>query len=269
MPLMKRTTSFFAALILALSLMLNVSGSSRRTVQVRLNGEAVPFDTAAYIENNRTMVPLRAVAEALGLTVTWHHSGSTVDLIHGDWTPSLAGRTIVVDPGHGGSATGAVYEGVKESALNLAIAKKTAATLEALGAKAVLTRTGDTDLSLYARTELASRHKADLFLSVHCNSSATNREATGIYTAYKGGSRQSLALADLLRQTMVGATGAADMGTHDRSDLAVLRTARMPASLVECGFMSTPSELRLLQDPSYQALLAQGIARGAALYLAA
>ena len=79
------------------------------------------------------MVPLRAVAEALGLTVTWHHSGSTVDLIHGDWTPSLAGRTIVVDPGHGGSATGAVYEGVKESALNLAIAQKTAAALEAPG----------------------------------------------------------------------------------------------------------------------------------------
>ena len=142
---MKRTTSFFAALILALSLMLNVSGSSRRTVQVRLNGEAVPFDTAAYIENNRTMVPLRAVAEALGLTVTWHHSGSTVDLIHGDWTPSLAGRTIVVDPGHGGSATGAVYEGVKESALNLAIAKKTAAAKKPAARKTARKAAGEAE----------------------------------------------------------------------------------------------------------------------------
>lgn len=265
---MKRLIPIFTVLILALSLMLNVSGSSRRTVQVRLNGEPVPFDTAAYIENNRTMVPLRAIAEALGLTVTWHHSGSTVDLSDGEWTPRLSGKTIVVDPGHGGSATGAVYEGVRESDLNLAIAKKTGEALQALGAKVILTRTGDTDLSLYQRTELASRHKADLFLSIHCNSSASNREAAGIYTAYRGGSRQSLALADLLRQTMMLSTGAADMGTHDRPDLAVLRTAKMPAALLECGFMSTPAELRLLQDSAYQSQLAQGIARGAALYCA-
>ena len=265
---MKHITSLFAAVIMTLLLMLNVSGSSRRTVQVVLNGEPVVFDTAAYIDNNRTMVPLRGVAEALGLTVNWHDSTNTAYLSDGTWTPRLDGATIVVDPGHGGSATGAVYEGVRESDLNLAIAKKTAKALEALGAKVVMTRSDDRDLTLTQRTDLANRLKADLFLSVHCNSSPTNFQATGIYTAYHGDSRQGRALADLLRQTMMQSTGAADMGTHDRSDLAVLRTSRMPASLVECGYMSTPAELSLLQQSGYQDLLAQGIARGAALYLA-
>ena len=265
---MKHITSLFAAIVMVLLLMLNVSGSSKRTVQVILNGEPVVFDTAAYIDNNRTMVPLRGVAEALGLTVNWHDSSNTVYLSDGTWTPKLDGTTIVVDPGHGGSATGAVYSGVRESDLNLAIAKKAAKALEALGAKVVMTRSDDRDLTLTQRTDLANRLKADLFLSVHCNVSPTNSKATGIYTAYHGSSRQSLALADLLRQTMMQSTGAADMGTHDRSDLSVLRTSRMPAALVECGFMSTPEELKLLQQEDYQQLLAQGIAQGAALYLA-
>ena len=265
---MKQITSLFATIVMVLLLMLNVSGSSKRGVQVVLNGEPVVFDTGAYIENNRTMVPLRGVAEALGLTVNWHDSSNTVYLSDGTWTPDLSGALIVVDPGHGGSADGATYGGVRESDLNLAIGKKTAAALEELGAEVVMTRSGDRDVSLTQRTDLANRLKADLFVSVHCNASSTNPEATGIYTAYRGGSRQGLALADLLRQTMMQSTGAADMGTHDRSDLAVLRTSRMPAALVECGYMSTPAELELLRQEAYQDLLAQGIARGAALYLA-
>ena len=114
---------------------------------------------------------------------------------------------------------------------------------------------------------LANRLGADLFLSVHCNSSASNSAAQGIYTAHHSASRGGRAAADLLRQTMMEATGAPDMGTHRRDDLAVLRLTGMPAALVECGFMSTPAELERLQEDAYQWQLARGIAHGAALYL--
>ena len=267
---MKRLTPLLMTLALIAVLTAVASGSGgRRTVTVVLNGKTLNFDAAAYLEGGRTMVPLRAVAEALGLTVKWTGGTDTAYLYSDDWSPDLSGRTIVVDPGHGGSATGAAYHGVRESHLNLAIAQKTARALESMGARVVMTRTGDQDVSLPDRAALANRLKADLLLSVHCNSSASNPDARGIYTAHHSASRGGQAAADLLRQTMMASTGAPDMGTHRRDDLAVLRQSRVPAALVECGFMSTPAELDLLQQDAYQQQLARGIAHGAALYLAA
>lgn len=265
---MKRLFSVAMALAVTMLLMLSVSGSSgRRVVTVVLNGETVVFDTPAYIENNRTMVPLRAVAEALGLEVLWDQAGATAWLSDGSWAPSLRGRTIVVDPGHGGASTGASYGGVKESELNLSIALVLAEELRALGASVVLTRTSDTDVSLSDRAALANRLKADLFLSVHCNAHETNLQAKGVYTAYHGGSEQGRRAAVLLKDAMVSAAGVPDMGAHDRSDLAVLRQTNMPAVLLECGYMSTPEELAQLLRPEHQQALGQGAACGAALFL--
>lgn len=267
---MKRLISLAMALAVTMLLMLSVSGSGgRRVVTVVLNGETVTFDTPAYIENNRTMVPLRAVAEALGLEVTWDQTSATAWLSDGSWTPSLQGRTIVVDPGHGGSSTGAFYGGTAESRLNLAIAQALAEELRALGASVVMTRKTDVDVSPADRAAMANRLKADLFLSVHCNVSLTNSSARGVYTAYHGGSAQSRRAAELLKNAMVSAAGVPDMGAHDRSDLAVLRQTKMPAALLECGFMSTPEELEQLRRPEHQRALAQGAAYGAALFLSA
>lgn len=267
---MKRLFSLSVALAVTMLLMLTASGSSsRRIVTVVLNGETVTFDTPAYIENNRTMVPLRAIAEALGLEVTWDQTSATAWLSDDSWEPTLHGRTIVVDPGHGGSSTGASYSGVKESELNLSIAKILAEELRALGASVVMTRTGDRDVSLSDRAAMANRLEADLFLSVHCNVSETNPKAMGVYTAYHGGSAESHRAAMLLKDAMVSAAGVPDMGAHDRSDLAVLRLTKMSAVLLECGFMSTPEELELLRQPEHQRALSQGAARGTALFFRA
>ena len=161
---MKRLFSLAVALAITMLLMLTAAGSSsRRTVTVVLNGETISFDTPAYIENNRTMVPIRAIAEALGLEVTWDQASATAWLSDESWTPSLKGRTIVVDPGHGGSADGASYGGVKESDLNLSIAQHLAEELRRYGANVVMTRTGDQDVSLSGRAAIANRVKADLF----------------------------------------------------------------------------------------------------------
>ena len=266
---MKRILALSAALTLGLTLLLGASGSgSRRTVTVVLNGQAVDTDTPAYIDNDRTMVPLRAIAQALGLWVEWDSASSTAYLYDEAHRPALENRLVVLDPGHGGSATGAVYGGVKESELNLAIARRTARLLEEAGITVLMTREADEDVSLYARTALANRAGADVLVSIHCNASVTNPSAAGIYTACQGDSRESLRLATVLRLEMMRSTAAGDMGTEARPELAVLRTAAMPAALVECGFMSTPAELRLLQDEAYQEQLARGIVQGILAWLA-
>ena len=257
------------ALALALSLLLTVTaaGSGQRSaVTVILNGAELALD-AAYVEGGRTMASLRSIAEALGLTVTWNQLTRTAYLTDGSWQPSFRDVVVALDPGHGGSATGAQYGGVRESDLNLAIAREAAAALEAYGIQAVLTRTGDEDVSLYDRTDLASEAGADLFISIHCNSSNTHPAAAGIYTAYHPDRSGGQSLADTLQAAMGTAAGAASAGVWPRPDLAVLRTAGMPAALVECGYMSTPAELERLLQPDYQRRLAQGIAQGVLQYL--
>lgn len=261
---MRRLIPLFLLTALLLTLTAQVAGS-RAGVSVVLNGR----DTAipAYTEDGRTMVPLRDIAEALGFTVVWDEDTRTAYLSDGAEAAALSAYTVVLDPGHGGSATGAEYQGVRESALNLSIAQKAAALLRREGVAVVMTRTGDSDLSLYARTDLARRRSADLFVSIHCNVSTTNPDALGVYTAYHPDSAQGRALADTLRGAVMAAADAPDMGVEERPDLAVLRTAAMPAALVECGFMSTPAELALLCSEDYQQRIAQGIADGVLTYL--
>ena len=264
---MKRLLPLTLALALSLLLMVTAAGSGqRRSVTVVLNGEILTLDTA-YIENGRTMVSLRSLAEALNLTVTWNQASQTAYLSDGSWQPTFQDVTVALDPGHGGSAIGAQYSGVRESDLNLTIARAAAAALRAHGIQVVLTRESDRNVSLYRRTGLAAEAGADLLISIHCNASDTNAEASGIYTAYHPDVRGSWSLAEALQRALVAATGAADTGTWSRPNLAVLRTAKMPAALVECGYMSTPEELKLLLQPDYQAALAQGIAAGVLSYL--
>ena len=189
-----------AALALSLLLTVTAAGSAQRGgVTVVLNGAVLPLDTA-YIEDGRTMVSLRALAEALGLTVTWSQLTETAYLTDGSWQPVLSDITVALDPGHGGSTTGAQYGGVRESDLNLSIAQAAAQALERLGIRVVLTREGDEDLSLYARTALAAQAGADLFLSIHCNASNSDPRARGIYTAYHPDRRGGQGLAETLRR---------------------------------------------------------------------
>lgn len=252
--------SLFAICLLFL-LSLTAAGADGG-VRVTVNGQELMAD--AYLHNGVTMAPLRALAEALGCTVTWDAASRTA-VITSPHAP--AEPLVVLDPGHGGKSTGAQYGGVYEKDLNLAIARAARPLLEAEGVRVALTRESDQDVGLYQRTEFAGALKADLFVSIHCNASVTNPSAAGIYTAAFGEQLPGWQLAETLRQAMMEATGAADMGTEARPELAVLRTAAMPAALVECGYMSTPGELALLTQPAYQEQLARGIAQGILAHL--
>lgn len=259
---MKRLYTLLLTLGLLLVLTLTASGAGNG-VRIFVNG--APLDApASYISaGGTTMVPLRAIAEALGCTVAWDPATATVSIssLPEDAAPD-GSPLVVLDPGHGGDHNGAEYGGVKEKDLNLAIASKTASLLEAEGVTVRMTRSIDQSVDLYARSGLANTLGADLFVSVHCNASVEHDDALGVYTCAYSQGTVGWQLAQILRETMLDATGAADFGMEERPNLAVLRTAQVPAALVECGFMSTPSELALLTQPEYQDKLARGIADG-------
>ena len=265
---MKRLYTLLLTLGLLLVLTLTASGTGNG-VRIFVNG--TPLDApASYISaGGTTMVPLRAIAEALGCTVAWDPATATVSIssLPEDAAPD-GSPLVVLDPGHGGDHNGAEYGGVKEKDLNLAIASQAAALLEEAGVTVLMTRTDDSYVDLYDRTALANGQKADLFVSVHCNANVEHDDVTGIYTCSHSQGTNGWRLAQLLHQTMRGATGAEDFGMEERPNLAVLRTSLMPAALVECGFMSTVSELEKLVQPAYQAQLARGIADGVLAYLA-
>lgn len=267
---MKRFYSLLLAIGLLMALSLTASGASRHSVTILIDG--VPLDaSSAYVTDGTTMVPLRAVAEALGCEVVWDADTYTVQITSAAAPPEEAApeydALVVIDPGHGGTSDGAEYGGVKEKDLNLAIAAQAAVYLEEAGVAVKMTRKYDIDVDLYERTEMANELGADLFVSVHCNASDTHDDVLGIYTCSHSEGTDGWRLAQLLHETVIAATGAPDFGVEARPNLAVLRTSLMPSALVECGFMSTEEELALLIQPAYQEKLARGIADGVLAYL--
>ena len=271
---MKRLLSPLLLLCTLLALTVLAAGADSRPLSITLEGAPLDIPEAYITPEGVTMVPLRALSEALGFHVCWDSASRTASISLEAPEPPAAEEEealsglVVLDPGHGGSANGAAYGGVAEKDLNLAIASQAARLLEEAGLTVVMTRSDDRDIPLYRRSGLANSLGADLFVSVHCNASLTNPEARGVYTAAAERQSEGWVLAEVLRQTMMDAAGAEDMGTEPRPNLAVLRTAQVPAALVECGYMSTPAELELLAEPDYQLQLAQGIAEGVVTYLA-
>ena len=179
--------------------------------------------------------------------------------------------TVVIDPGHGGERTGAVYpdawgNDVLEKDLSLSMSLKLRDLLLAAGYNVVMTREDDRDVDLYRRADIANAVEADLFVSVHCNASGTVPEFQGIYTYHHPESQRGARLAEAIQLPLCQLTGAIDRGIND-ADFVVLRETEMCAVLVETGFMSNAEELAKLCDSGYQSQVAQGIAEGVVRYL--
>ena len=199
-----------------------------------------------------------------------------IDIIAPRLKPSPArGHTVVIDPGHGGSDSGAIgYTGLPEKVVALAVSKRTEALLQAAGAHAIMTRTEDTDVSyagdtssgeLQARVDVSLEHpEAELFLSVHCNS-FTNLDAHGMETYYYPKTDADEYFATLLNEELAAAGGLYNRGVK-YAKFYVLRHTEIPASLVELGFLSNPHEEDLLANAGYQEKLAQALVRAIERY---
>ena len=184
--------------------------------------------------------------------------------------PRLGGLTVVIDAGHGGTDPGAIYGGIHEKAVVLAVALATIRKLKALGVQAIPTRTSDTRPSLDARASLANRRKADLFISIHADS-ASRRSASGVGAFFRADGargRQSRKLAVAVVDGIVTRTDASNRRARaDSRGLRVLRKTHMPAILLEIGFLTNAAERRRLVDARYQERVAQGIVDGIKGYM--
>ncbi|HOD93692.1 MAG TPA: N-acetylmuramoyl-L-alanine amidase [Clostridia bacterium] len=174
--------------------------------------------------------------------------------------------SVVIDAGHGGFDPGAVSGSVYESKINLSVAKKVEKILCDKGIKVFMTRNTDEYVGLYERAHIANKIQASLFISIHSNAFA-NSNLKGIMTLVYPSSDQSnnssgKTLGMKIHKNLISKTDAIDRGIIDRPNLVVLNSTKMPAALVECGFMTNPDELYLLQTDEYQNILAQGIAQG-------
>ncbi|MCG0275977.1 MAG: N-acetylmuramoyl-L-alanine amidase family protein [Thermosediminibacteraceae bacterium] len=178
----------------------------------------------------------------------------------GDSGNPLKGKIIVVDPGHGGTDPGAIYSGIKEKDLNLDIALRLRRLLEEKGARVVMTRESDIYVDLYTRAGIANEVGADLFVSIH-NNSSTNPSTSGTMTLYYP-TPEKEAFAKILQKAVVETVGLPNLGIVQRPNLVVTRETKMPSALVECAFMSNGKDLALLQTESFRQKVAEGILKG-------
>ena len=182
------------------------------------------------------------------------------------------GKVVVVDPGHGGHYDGAVQNGVREADVNLTVSLKLQRELAAMGFKVVLTRNSDVTVAppgvplssdLQARVDIANSVDADIFISLHANSDPGDQNNSGIICFYGAGRPDALASA--IQHSLVQETKAADGGIRP-ANFYVLRNSKIPAVLVEMGFLTNNREARLLTENAYQDTIVTGIGKGITNY---
>ena len=150
-------------------------------------------------------------------------------------------RTVMIDAGHGGVEPGAVYEGRKEKDDTLQLAFDLGNALERRGVRVEYTRVNDVYDTPYEKAAIANRSDADFFISIHRNAMPVPGTASGIESLVyaKGGT------AELLGQNInaeLEQAGWTDLGVKERPGLVVLRQTRMPAVLVEAGFLDNTAD---------------------------
>ncbi len=204
---------------------------------------------------------------------------------------------VVVDPGHDeranavtepigpgsstrkikdGGGTHGVVSGLSEAELNLRVARKLRALLERAGVRVLMTRTATAGASMgnVARARIANRAGAALFLRIHADGS-TDRSVRGTHTLYPA-LRQgwtddiyaaSKRAAEVVQSQVRSALGFPDRGLQERSDFTGFNWSNVPVILVELGFMTNPTEDRLLATAAYQRRAAAGLCRGTLRFL--
>ncbi|HBE9107510.1 TPA: N-acetylmuramoyl-L-alanine amidase, partial [Clostridioides difficile] len=169
-------------------------------------------------------------------------------------------KTVMIDPGHGGSAPGNSFGGMIEKDYNLNTSLATTEYLRSKGINVIMTRDTDKTVSLGSRTALSNSLKPDLFTSIHYNGD-NNRKGQGVEVFYKlkdknGGTTKTVATNILnrilekfsLKNRGIKTRALSDDSTKDY--LYVLRTNNIPAVLVECAFLDNEKDMSLINSPA-------------------
>jgi N-acetylmuramoyl-L-alanine amidase len=194
---------------------------------------------------------------------------------------------VVLDPGHGGQDSGAMCGGVMEKDLTLDVARRVDRLLDAEGVATLLTRLGDTYVSLADRAAFGNRAKDSIFISIHFNED-NKPVASGVETYYaahqiNSGSSfaswlpffsrppanspkpESQSLAGFIQEALVARTRSIDRGTQPKQ-FFVIANVTSPAVLIEGGFITNKDELSKLATEDYRDQLAAAVADGVLRY---
>ncbi|MDR2355776.1 MAG: N-acetylmuramoyl-L-alanine amidase [Clostridiales Family XIII bacterium] len=278
-----------------------------------INGNIFDMEVPPLIHGDRTMIPVRVVAEALGYGISWDESTRTVviaspppaeapsalaedsaqeggspapDAISrgGSFAradlggalpqldPAFAGFSVVIDAGHGGSDPGALGKEngqtlLFEKDVNLDVALRLETYLRAAGFSVYMIRSDDVTVDRYARPEIANAQGAQLYISIH-NNSSKKPEVSGTSTYYYNKEwaaaypLDSETLAASVQKAVSAYTGLPDLGIHDGPAYIVLNRTQMPAVIVEGAFLSNASDLALMLTDAYRESYAFGVAVG-------
>lgn len=205
--------------------------------------------------------------------------------------PTVAGKTrepfnvVILDAGHGGQDSGSMAGGLLEKDLTLDITQRVDRMLSEQRVATLLTRTGDSYVSLADRASFSNRADNAVFVSIHCNDGLKN-DANGIETYFAahqtngsmpswlpflqqivnpGPNLQSQSLAGFIQQEMIARTHEHDRGTK-AEQFYVLANVRHPAVLVETGFLTNTEDVAKLADANYREQIASAITGGILKY---
>src|SRR4051812_15227963 len=168
-------------------------------------------------------------------------------------------RTIVIDAGHGGFDRGGVPgQRISEKDKTLDVAQRLKRILQADGFRVVMTRDSDVFIPLGTRVAIANSNRGASFVSIHFNC-ASRAGANGIETYYFRS--DSASLAQSIHRNVLAGAPTENRGIRRRG-FYVLRRTSIPSVLVECGFLTNPTEGSLALSASYRQKLAEQIARG-------
>ncbi len=194
----------------------------------------------------------------------------------------LQGKTVLIDPGHGGFDAGASANEAVEKDINLQVAKYLKEYIEGAGGAAYMTRESDTDTAdphrsdgisqkksdLQMRKADIEKYNADIFISIHMNKFEQS-QYRGAQVFYDDDSEENKALAEAIQQSVkdVLKDGNTRVAKATGDSIFVLRDNKIPSALIECGFLSNSDEAKLLLTPEHQKSVAEGIYTGIMNYL--
>ena len=155
--------------------------------------------------------------------------------------------SIMLDAGHGGRDPGAVYNGRQEKDDTLALTLAVGEILQGRGIDVLYTRTTDVYESPYQKAMEANEAGVDFFVSIHRNSYPTDNTVSGVETLVYDKSGLKLQMAENINEQLE-AIGFVNLGVKERPGLVVLRRTRMPAVLVEAGFINSDTDNQLFDE---------------------
>jgi N-acetylmuramoyl-L-alanine amidase len=195
-------------------------------------------------------------------------------------TGTLKNKVIVLDAGHGGSDAGAQFQEdgklYREKDFTLGIARRVAEKLADEGCQITMTRDDDFFVGVYQRAEMANALGAHFFISIHINSNPKPNSRSGTYVYYHGDNADSRLLAQCLSAEIAKVSGLPNHGAVSdftvysnppKRGFAVLRTAQMPAVLIEVAYINHRTDRAKLIREDFQEAIAQAIVKGLRTYV--